>query len=411
MPVHDVISGCRSCGGTDLVRFLDLGETPLADALVEETALDQPESRYPLTVAFCPDCTLVQILETVPPGELYGDDYPYFSSFSDALLRHSRSNVENLIQSRGLGSESLVVEIASNDGYLLQYFQNEGIPVLGIDPAPGPAQAALDRGIPTLIDFFDAELGRRLVAEGKSADVIIANNLLAHVSNQNRLIDGINALLAPSGQIVIEVPYVKDLVDHSEFDTIYHEHHCYFSVTSIVSLFERHDLHLNDVQHLSIHGGSLRLFIGRDRNQSKAVGRYLSEERSAGLTSAGYYEDFAAKVRRVRDDLRSMLAALKAEGRRIAAYGAAAKGATLLNYSEIGTQFLDYVVDRNVHKQGKYMPGVKLPIRSPELLIADQPDYLLLLAWNFKDEIMAQQAEYARRGGKFIIPVPSPVVV
>ncbi len=409
--MHEVITGCRSCGSADLVEFLDLGETPLADALVGEEVLDEPENRYPLTVAFCPECTLVQILETVSPEELFGEDYPYFSSFSDALLEHSRGNVERLIESRRLGPDSLVVEIASNDGYLLQYFQKAGIPVLGVDPAPGPARAARERGIPTLVEFFDADLGRRLVAEGKSADVIIANNLLAHVPDQNRLIEGMEVLLSPDGRVVIEVPYVKDLIDHSEFDTIYHEHHCYFSVTAIVALFGRHGLHLNDVEHYPIHGGSLRLFIGREPEQSEAVQRYLAEERAAGLTSASYYESFAARVEAVRNDLLAMLTRLKSEGSRIAAYGAAAKGATLLNYSQIDTRYLDYVVDRNIHKQGKYMPGVRLPIRPPELLLEDQPDYLLLLAWNFQDEIMAQQAEFARRGGRFIVPVPHPKVL
>jgi SAM-dependent methyltransferase len=409
--VHDVITGCRSCGSRELRQFLDLGKTPLADALVEHEALDVPENTYPLTVAFCPACSLVQILETVPPGELFGDDYPYFSSFSDALLEHSRHNVEALIESRRLGPDSLVVELASNDGYLLQYFQRAGIPVLGIDPAPGPAQAARDRGIPTLGEFFDADMALRLVNEGRSADVIIANNVLAHVPDQNRFVEGMAALLATDGQVVVEVPYVKDLIDHSEFDTIYHEHHCYFSVTSIVALFGRHGLCLNHVEHHPIHGGSLRLFLGRTSEQSESVQRYLAEESGGGLTAAEYYEDFAARVEGVRVDLRSMLRSLKREGNRIAAYGAAAKGATLLNYTGIGTQFLDYVVDRNVHKQGKYMPGVRLAIRPPEALLEDQPDYLLLLAWNFRDEIVSQQADYARRGGKFIVPVPEPAVI
>ena len=409
--MHDTITRCRSCGSPSLRTFLSLGEMPLADGLVTKEHLNDPEATYLLTVAFCDRCSLVQILETVPAGVLFADDYPYFSSFSDELLNHSRSNAEELIASRRLGSESLVVELASNDGYLLQYFAQRGVPVLGIDPAPGPAATARARGIPTRCEFFDRDLASALVADGVKADVIVANNVLAHVPDQNDFVAGIAHLLKDDGQVVIEAPYVKDLIDHNEFDTIYHEHHCYFSVTSASALLERHGLHLNDVRHLPIHGGSLRLYAGKNAEPSQATKQYLQDERDSGLTSVEYYTTFADRVDSVRHRLTNLLDDLVSEGKRVAAYGAAAKGATLLNYTKVGGQYLEYVVDRNVHKQGRFMPGVHLPIAAPERLLEDAPEYLLLLAWNFKDEIMAQQQEYARRGGRFIVPVPNPVIV
>ncbi len=411
MARYAVIDRCRSCRGRNLVDILSLGEMPLADALVGEDRLAGPEDTYPLTVAFCPDCSLVQIRETVPPSTLFGEDYPYYSSFSDALLEHSRANVATLIADLGLGSDDLAVEIASNDGYLLQFFARAGVKVLGIDPAPGPAAAARERGIPTRVEFFDLALARRLRADGTRASVIIGNNVLAHVPDQNDVVAGMAELLADDGVAVVEVPYVKDLVDHCEFDTIYHEHHCYFSVTALARLFRHNGLPLVSVEHLSIHGGSLRCRFARHLDPDPSVEEYLTAEERAGLTRLAYYQEFADRVEEVKRNLRKLLGELKAGGNRIAAYGAAAKGATLLNYTGIGTDVLDYVVDRNVHKQGRYMPGVHLPIRAPEVLVEDRPDYLLLLAWNFKDEIMAQQQAYAAAGGRFIVPIPTPEVV
>lgn len=402
---------CRSCGGKDLSVFLSLGDMPLSDGLLAADDLQRQERRYPLDVAFCPDCALVQILETVPPEELFGADYPYFSSFTDALLQHSAANVAARIAERRLDANSLVVELASNDGYLLQYYRARGIPVLGIDPAPGPVAAARARGVETLQAFFGRDLAMRLAAEGRRADVIHANNVLAHVADTNGFVAGIGTLLADEGVAVIEVPYVKELIEHGEFDTIYHEHLCYFSVTALTRLFQRHGLSLNRVEPLEIHGGSLRLFVGRRKREDPSVAEYLEAERSAGLDRLEYYAGFSAKVGRIRSELGTLLAGLKRQGARIAGYGAAAKGTILLNFAGVGREMLEFVADRNVHKQGRYIPGVRLPIVAPARILEEQPDYVLILPWNFKDEIMEQQGEYRRRGGRFIVPVPEPVVV
>ncbi len=404
-------SVCRSCGGDRLEVFLSLGRLPLSDDFLSPERLCREEPRYPLDVAFCHDCTLVQILETVPPEELFGEDYPYFSSFTDTLLAHARANVEARIAERGLGPDSLVIELASNDGYLLQYYRARGIPVLGIDPAPGPVRAAREKGIETLQAFFGRELAQEIATSGRRADVVHANNVLAHVADTNGFVAGIATILKPEGVAVIEAPYVRDLIDHGEFDTIYHEHLCYFSVTALTGLFARHGLHLNRVERLAIHGGSLRLFVEHREARDPSVARLLEEERELGITGFSYYARFGERVAAIRDRLTALLRGLKAEGARIVGYGAAAKGTILLNYCGIGTDILDYVVDRNVHKQGRYVPGVRLRIEPPSRIMETRPDYLLILPWNFKDEIMAQQAAFREGGGHFILPIPEPVVV
>ncbi len=402
---------CRSCGASELAPILSLGRLPLADGLLAPEQLARPEPRYALDLVLCPDCGLVQILETVPPDELFGADYPYFSSFSDTLLQHSQHNVEERIAQHDLGPNSLVVELASNDGYLLQYYQQHGIPVLGIDPAPGPVAAARGRGVPTLQAFFDSELAAELVAGGRQADIVHANNVLAHVADTNGFVAGIATLLKPDGVAVIEVPYVRRLVEQCQFDTIYHEHLCYFSVTALSALFRRHRLFLNDVEEVPIHGGSLRLFVELVERPAERLTRMLAEEAAVGITRPGFYADFATRVRSVREDLSALLYGLRAEGKRIMGYGAAAKGTIMLNYAGIGPDQLSCVVDRNVHKQGRYIPGVRLPIRDPSAILAEMPDYLLILPWNFKQEIMAQQAAYHARGGQFIVPIPEPAVI
>lgn len=402
---------CRSCGGEDLSVFLSLGDLPLSDGFLAAADLARAEPRFPLDVAFCGDCTLVQILETVPPEQLFDADYPYFSSFTDSLLQHSARNVAARIAERRLDGNSLVIELASNDGYLLQYYQAQGIPVLGIDPAAGPVAAARARGIETLHEFFGRDLATRLAAEGRHADVIHANNVLAHVADTNGFVAGIATLLKEDGVAVIEAPHVKELIDHGEFDTIYHEHLCYFSVTALTRLFQRHGLSLNRVEPLAIHGGSLRLFVGKRPSPDRSVAQYLQTERQVGLDGLEYYQGFSARVARIRGALLALLGGLKRQGARIAAYGAAAKGTILLNFAGIGPEMLEFVADRNVHKQGRYVPGVRLPIVSPARILEERPDYLLILPWNFKEEIMEQQAEYRRRGGRFIVPVPEPVVL
>jgi SAM-dependent methyltransferase len=406
------VTACRSCGGTDLQRFLDLGTTPLPDALVDPGADPSQEERFPLGVAFCPSCSLVQLTEEVSAEKMFVDNYHYYSSFSDHLLKHSREHALGLVRSRGLGPDSLVVEVASNDGYLLRNFVEVGVPVLGIDPSPGPAAAAVAAGVPTLREFFGIDLARRLVAEGKRADVIIANNVMAHVPDLNGFVAGMKHLLADDGLITVENPYVRDLIDHCEFDTIYHEHFCYFSCTAVDALARRHGLWLNDVEYFpDLHGGTLRWHLGHHDRRTDTVRAYLREEAERGLTDVSAYADFADRVRRVCTDLAALIRERRAAGRTVAAYGAAAKGAMMLNHAGLGTDLVEYVVDRNPHKQGKLMPGTHQPVRAPEVLLEEQPDDVLLLAWNLRDEIMAQQADYVARGGRFIVPVPSPEVV
>lgn len=403
---------CRSCGSTGLHAVLSLGSTPLANSLLSEAQLGEPEPTYPLDLCLCRACALVQITETVPPEVLFRD-YLYFSSFSDTMLRHAEELATRLVAERGLDANSLVAEAASNDGYLLGFYRALGVPVLGIEPALNIAQVAEERGVPTIAEFFDATLARRLAAEGRRPDVFHGNNVLAHVADLNGFVEGISIVLADDGEAVIEAPYVKDMIDRCEFDTIYHEHLCYFSLTALEGLFHRHGLAVADVERIPVHGGSLRVFVRRRGTSAPApaVLDLLGEEAAWGVADPAPYDAFALRVTKLRAELVALLDGLKSDGARIAAYGAAAKGSTLLNVFGIGAGTLDFVVDRSTVKVGRYMPGVHLRIDPPERLLDEMPDYLLLLAWNLADEIMAQQSEYRRRGGRFIVPVPVPEVV
>ena len=404
------IAGCRSCESVELLPVLAMGEMPLANALLGEADLEGPEATYPLELVFCPACSLLQITETVPPEALFSD-YPYFSSFSDTMVAHAKTLAEDLTARRSLGRSSRVVEVASNDGYLLQWYQAKGIPVLGIEPALNVAKTAVEeRGIETRCAFFGRDLATELVTEGIRADVIHAHNVLAHVPDLRGVVEGFRTLLAPRGCVVVEAPYARDMIDHVEFDTIYHEHLCYFSLTALHGIFERCGLSILDAERDPIHGGTLRITAERTEDAAQpapAVAELLAEESDLGMTAPGYYRDFAARVEALREELNALLDRLHAEGKRVAVYGASAKGSTLMNYFGIGRDRVSFVADRSTVKQGRYTPGTHLPIVPPERLLEEMPDFTLLLVWNFKDEVLAQQAAYCEQGGRFIVPVPA----
>ena len=411
---HPTPPPCRSCGHEPLEPILDLGLQPLANALPTADRLDEPEPKYPLDLALCTRCALVQITETVPPEILFRE-YLYFSSFSETMLAHAGALTARLVRERGLGPESLAAEVASNDGYLLQFYKQAGVPVLGIEPARNVARwAEENRGIPTVCEFFGEALARDLAARGKQADVVHAHNVMAHVADLNGFVAGLKAMLKGGGVVLVEAPYLGDMIENTEFDTIYHEHLCYFSATAVDALFRRHGLLLLDVERVPIHGGTLRTFAGHDGGPAKpsgAVRALLDGERAWGVGRVESYRPFARRVESLKTSLRSLLADLKGRGKRVAAYGASAKGSTLLNYFGIGRETLDFVADRSTVKQGRFTPGTRLPIRPAEAIIEENPDYVLLLTWNFKDEILRQQQPYRDGGGKFIVPVPELAVV
>jgi SAM-dependent methyltransferase len=403
---------CRACGSTSGRLILDLGSQPLANNLLTAADLAKPEPKFPLRLALCETCWLLQITDIVPPVELFSE-YLYFSSFSDAMLRHSAAAVAQHLREFQLGRDSFVVEIASNDGYLLKNFVAAGVPCLGIEPAANIAQVARAQGIETLCQFFGTTTARQLADTGRRADLILGNNVFAHAPDTNDFVAGLAALLKPAGRVALEFPYACDLIEHVEFDTIYHEHVFYFTLTALGPLLARHELEMINVERLPIHGGSLRLFAARRGVYpiQPAVTALLAEEQAKGVGSSRYYDDFGDRVRRIRTDLLKLLAELKTAGKSVAAYGASAKGSTLLNFYGLSADTLDFVADRSTAKQGRLTPGTHLPIVAPEELTKRQPDYALLLTWNFAEEILRQQQAFRAAGGKFIVPLPEVRVV
>jgi 2-polyprenyl-3-methyl-5-hydroxy-6-metoxy-1,4-benzoquinol methylase len=403
------MSRCRSCESTLENTFLDLGASPLANSYLAAEDLSKMEPFYPLKAYVCGRCFLVQLEEFETPQHIFSN-YAYFSSFSESWLRHAKLYTDQMVTRFNLTSKSQVIEIASNDGYLLQYFVEKGIPVLGIEPAANVAEASMKKGIPTLVKFFGDKTARDLVAEGTTADLLLGNNVLAHVPNLNDFVRGLKTMLAPHGVITMEFPHLMRLMSENQFDTIYHEHFSYFSFITVEQVFKGHGLTLFDVEELPTHGGSLRIYgrHGDDHSQpvSKAVEVLRRREEEAGFRDLGHYVSFSDGVNETKRKLLAFLIEAKNGGKTVVAYGAAAKGNTLLNYCGIRTDFIDYVVDRSPHKQGRFLPGTRIPIRHPDSIRLTKPDYLLVLPWNLKDEVIQQMAFIRGWGGRFLVPIP-----
>ncbi|MBI4548201.1 MAG: class I SAM-dependent methyltransferase [Ignavibacteriae bacterium] len=403
---------CLGCGNQLPESFLNLGKMPLANAYVSPEKAGSPEPTFPLAVAYCPVCHLVQLTETVPPEEMF-TQYLYFSSFSDCFLTHAREMADEFIKRFQLNAHSQVLEIGSNDGYLLKHFHRRGIRSLGIEPAKNIAAQAQRQGIPTLNRFFNAGAVEEILRIFGKADLIIGNNVLAHIPGINEFLQAVNACLRPWGVVVFEFPHLKAMLDKIEFDTIYHEHVFYLSLSALKVLVERAGLQLFDVTRHRVHGGTLRVFLQKMQKQpiTSNVETIIADEVAAGLTDPERYTSFSRDVASLKQQLLSLLHDLKAAGKRIAAYGAPAKGNTLLNYCGIGSDLLEFTVDRSPHKQGLLTPGMRLPIRDLSYLVKTAPDYTLILPWNLAAEIIAQQTDYIHKGGSFIIPVPKPTII
>ena len=404
---------CRFCGSPVHDTFADLGSSPLANSYLSAAQCSAGEVYYPLHARVCARCFLVQLEEFEAPDDIFSD-YAYFSSYSDSWLRHARDYTALMIERFGLGAESRVVEIASNDGYLLQYFAERGVPVLGIEPAANIAAAAEAKGIRSRVEFFGTESARRLVADGESADLLLGNNVLAHVPDLNDFVEGMRIALKPAGILTMEFPHLLRLIAENQFDTIYHEHFSYLSFLTVEQVFAAHGLTLFDVEELPTHGGSLRIY-GRHADApapavSPRVSRLREDERRAGLDRVETYAAFGERVRETKRRLLDFLIQAKDAGRTIVGYGAPAKGNTLLNYCGVRTDFLDYTVDRSPHKQGRFLPGTHIPILGPERIRETRPDFVLILPWNLREEIIAQMSFIGEWGGRFVTPIPEPRV-
>jgi SAM-dependent methyltransferase len=404
---------CRFCRNPIRRTVVDLGMSPLCESYVEAARLDDMEPFYPLHVRICDSCFLVQLRAYVPPEEIF-TEYAYFSSYSTSWLEHARRYADMISERLPLGRDKLVVELGSNDGYLLQAFVERGIPVLGIEPAGNVAEVAVERGVPTVVAFFGADTARRLAAEGRRADLLVANNVLAQVPDLNDFVAGMRLLLAPGGVATIEVPHLLRLLDRNQFDTIYHEHYSYFSLGTLQRILSAHGLTIFDVEELSTHGGSMRVYAahadGHGVPADDSVADLLAREDDAGLSTPEPYASFAARVEETKRRLLEVLISIKREGKSVAGYGAPGKGNTLLNYCGIRGDLIDYTVDRNPYKQGRFLPGTHIPIAHPSKIAERRPDFILILPWNLKDEIIEQLSFVRDWGARFIVPIPEVVV-
>ncbi len=418
-PVHQATGPrqpvCRFCGAGLRHTFVDLGMSPLCQTQISPDELDKGEVFYPLHVYVCSQCWLVQLQEYVTPDQIFSRDYPYFSSFSDSWVEHARNYVQHMISDFGLNSGSFVVELASNDGYLLQHVQGAGIPCLGIEPTASTAAAAIARGIPTLQQFFGLDLARRVASESGLADLVAGNNVLAHVPNLNDFVAGVAALLKPDGVGTFEFPHLLRLVEHNQFDTIYHEHFSYFSFLTVRAVFAHHGLQVFDVRELPTHGGSIRVYVQPMTSGRRPVGvrvaQLLATENAAGIDDLAMYGRFQERVHATKRHLLAFLIEARSAGKRVAGYGAPGKGNTLLNYCGIGTDFLDFTVDRNPAKQGTWTPGTRIPILAPEAILEQRPDYVLILPWNLRAEIVEKMSAVRGWGGQFVLPIPTVEIV
>jgi predicted TPR repeat methyltransferase len=407
------VSHCRFCEAPLELTVIDLGKSPLCESFLAADQLESMEAFYPLHVRTCSRCWLAQLPAFVAPAEIF-EEYAYFSAFSDSWVEHARTYVEMISERLSLTSDSLVVELASNDGYLLQHFLPRGVPVLGIDPAANVARAAEERGVETLVDFFGVELAQRLVDEGRKADLVLGNNVLAQVPDLNDFVAGVSIVLAEGGTATFEFPHLARLLEGLQYDTIYHEHFSYFSLFTIREVFAAHGLTVIDVEELPTHGGSLRVYAAHDddpRTPSDAVWELLAREESEGLRDPECYQQFAVRVNESKRALLELLIELRRDGKQVVGYGAPGKGNTLLNFCGIRTDFLDYTVDRNPYKHGRFTPGTHIPIHPPERIAETRPDAIVILPWNLAPEISAQLAYTAAWGAKLIVPVPTATVV
>ena len=404
------MDSCRSCGFELTTPFLSLGSSPVSNAFLSTEQLGQMEPTYPLDVYLCSRCFLVQIDEFERAERIFGDEYPYFASFSESWLAHCRAFTTTAVERFGLDRSSFVVEVASNDGYLLQYFKELDIPILGIEPARSVAEVAINKGIPTEMAFFGTSYAESMKARGQLADLLIGNNVLAHVPNINDFVAGLAIALAPNGVVTLEFPHLMRLIEGNQFDTIYHEHFSYLSLHTVEALFSRHGLTVFDVEEQRTHGGSLRISAQRAPSgvhpTSGRVATLRTVEHEAGLLSLATYGRFGAQVAETKRKLLSFLIEATRAGKRIVGYGAPAKGNTLLNYCGIRTDFIEYTVDRNPHKQGRFLPGTRIPIHQPERIFEDRPDYVLILPWNIEDEIISQMGAIRDWGGRFVVAIP-----